>query len=202
MKKFGLLLSAAFVMALPGAAQAETITYNFDQPHTQVLFFVDHMGFAKSQGEFEQTDGTITINEEEPEKSVVDVSIPIASLDMDDAKWEEHLKSADFFDAAQFPVMTFKSTSVERTGENTANVTGDLTIHGVTKPTVLAVTHNKSGKHPMKGNNVTGFSATTNIKRSDFGMEYGLPMVGDDVEIRLEVEAHEADPSGTNTGNE
>ena len=86
--------------------------------------------------------------------------------------------------------MTFKSTAIEVTGDNTANITGDLTILGVTKPVTLNTVHNKSGKHPFSGKDTTGLSATATIKRSDFGMVYGLPLVGDDVEIRIEVEAN------------
>ncbi len=86
--------------------------------------------------------------------------------------------------------MTFKSTSVEKTGEKTANVAGDLTLHGVTKPVTLAVTYNNTGKHPMMPRMETGFSATANIKRSDYGLTDFIPMVGDDVEIRIEVEAY------------
>ena len=84
--------------------------------------------------------------------------------------------------------MTFKSTAIEVTGENTAKITGDLTLLGVTHPVTLDVTHNKSGTHPYSGKFVSGFSATTTIKRSAFGMKYGLPAVSDDVEVRLEVE--------------
>ena len=108
---------------------------------------------------------------------------------MDDEKWDAHMKNADFFDVENHPNMTFKSTNIELTGDNTANVTGDLTILETTKLVTLTVTHNKTGKHPFSGKDSIGFSATGNIKRSDFGMNYGLPNVGDDVELRLEIEA-------------
>lgn len=124
-------------------------------------------------------------------QSKVDVTIKTASIEMDDQKWNDHLKNADFFNVEQYPEMTFKSTNVEVTGENTANVTGDLTLLGVTKPVTLNVTHNKTGAHPMNGKSGIGFSATGTLKRSDFGMNYGLPAVGDDVELRIEVEAYD-----------
>lgn len=98
------------------------------------------------------------------------------------------MKNADFFDVENHPEMTFKSTAVEVTGEDTANITGDLTILGVSKPVTLAVKHNKSGEHPFNGKFMSGFSATTTINRSEWGMNYGLPAVGDAVEIRIEVE--------------
>lgn len=162
--------------------------YTFDKAHTQILFFVDHLGFSKSQGEFLDFDGFFNFDLEHPEKSNVDISINVPGLDMDDEKWNAHMQSADFFDAEKFPTMTFKSTEIEVTGKKTANITGDLTLLGVTKPVTLVAKHNKSDKHAFSGKYVSGFSATTAIKRSEFGMEYGLPMVGDDVEIRIEVE--------------
>ena len=122
---------------------------------------------------------------------------------MGDGKWDEHLKSKDFFDVAQFPTMTFKSTKITKTGENTADVTGDLTIHGVTKPATLKVTHNKSGILPMNDKvYVAGFTATTTIKRSEFGMSFGIPMVGDDVTIILEVQGNQVDYKGAAKGKE
>ena len=174
--------------AAPVASPASVENYTFDKAHTQILFFVDHLGFSKSQGEFLDFDGFFNFDLEHPEKSHVDVSINVAGLDMDDEKWNTHMQSADFFDVEKFPTMTFKSTAIEVTGKKTANITGDFTLLGVTKPVTLAVKHNKSDKHAFSGKYVSGFSATTTIKRSEFGMEYGLPMVGDDVEIRIEVE--------------
>ena len=110
------------------------------------------------------------------------------------------MKNEDFFNVEKFPTMTFKSTNIEITGENTANITGDLTILDTTKPVTLDVTHNKSGVHPFNGEFVAGLSATTTVKRSDFGMTYGLPAVGDDVEIRLEVEGfREGGPNPAST---
>ena len=186
MKFSHLLLGVlAFGFATPSFAAD---TYRFDQAHTQVLFFVSHLGFAMSQGEFHQVDGSFTFDAETPAASVIDVSIATDSIDMDHEKWTAHMKNADFFNVEKFPAMTFKSTGVEVTGEKTANITGDLTILETTKLVTLAVTHNKSGFHPYSGKSVAGFSARANIKRSEFGMTYGLPGVGDDVEIRLEVE--------------
>lgn len=197
MKKFLMMMMlGVFTIAQPVFAKdvveakpSATGEYGFDKAHTQILFFVSHLGFSMSQGEFLDYDGAIMFDDQHPEKSSVDVTIQTSSIDMDDEKWDEHMKSKDFFDVENFPTMTFKSTSVELSGDKVANIVGDLTILGVTKPVTLATTYNKSDIHPYSGKFVSGFSATTNVKRSDFGMTYGLPGVGDDIEIRIEVEA-------------
>jgi len=181
----GALAAGGFV----SNAYAESASYSFDKAHTQILFFVDHLGFSKSQGEFHDYDGVIKFDEADPANSMVDVTIQTASVDMDHEKWDAHLKNADFFNVEKFPTMTFKSTGIEVAGENTAKIMGDFTLLGVTKPVTLDVTHNKSGKHPFSGKYISGFSASTTIKRSEFGMNYGLPGVGDDVTVMLEVEA-------------
>ena len=196
------LLSVA-VLAFGSVHPAQAADqYGFDQLHTQVMFFVSHLGFAKSSGEFHQVDGYFMFDEANPAASVIDVSIPTSSIDMDSEKWNTHMKGKNFFNVEEFPVMTFKSTAIAVTGEKTADITGDFTLLGVTKPVVLNVVHNKTGNNPFSGKAQAGFSATTQIKRSDFGMKYALPGVGDDVEIRLEVEAVKSEVDPTNAGNQ
>ena len=198
------ILSVLSILTVSGfgtAAKAEIEQYSFDTAHTQIIFFVNHLGFSNSEGEFLGFDGHFMFDRDQPENSDVEVTIHTASIDMDDEKWDAHMKNEDFFNVDQYPAMTFKSTGVEVTGENTANITGDLTMLDVTKPVTLAVTHNKSGKHNFSGKYVSGFSATASLKRSDFGMEYGLPMIGDDVEIRIEVEGIREEAEGEGTGN-
>ena len=191
------LTSALFSLILfPVSAQAAGERYSFDKAHTQILFFVNHLGFSMSQGEFLGYDGHFVFDQENPAASSIEVEIQTASIDMDDEKWDTHMKDADFFDVENHPVMSFKSTGIEITGEKTANITGDLTLLGVTKPVVLATTFNKAGKHPFGDKYVAGFSAITMIKRSEFGMMYGLPMIGDDVEVRIEVEGVRDEPEG------
>lgn len=185
------VMAAALLIAAP--AHAEVKRFTLETPHTQVLFSVNHLGFSHSYGQFRDYNGTIDYDTDTPANSKVDVTIKTASIDMGTEKWDEHLKGADFFDVEKFPDMTFKSTKVDVTGADTANITGDLTILGVTKPVVLAAKLNKMGPHPMSGKDHVGFSATTSIKRSDFGMNYGIPNVGDEVSITIEVEA---DPLG------
>jgi polyisoprenoid-binding protein YceI len=180
------LLALSFI---PHAAQAQIETYKFDKAHTQIFFDVNHLGFTQSYGRFLGFDGGLTFDRTKPENSKVDVTIHTNSLEMNDQKWNDHLKNADFFNVEKFPEMTFKSTGIKVTGEKTADITGDLTILGVTKPVTLATTFNKADKSPFGDEYHAGFNAIAQIKRSDFGMNYGLPMVGDDVKIILNVEA-------------
>lgn len=188
--KFFVLLLMSLVVLNSHSARAEIEMYEYDKVHTQIMFFISHLGFSISEGEFHDFDGLIEFNRSKPEKSKVNITIQTASIDMDDEKWNDHMKNEDFFNVEKFPTMTFKSNKIDVTGEKTAKITGDLTILETTKPVTLDVTFINSGKHPFGEKYVAGFSAKTNIKRSDFGMTYGLPNVGDDVEIRLEVEAH------------
>lgn len=179
-----LLLSAA----LAAPARAEMQTYSFDPLHTQILFFVEHMGFSHSNGKFTKFDGNFKFDPEKPETGTTEVTIDVNSLNMDDATWEDHLKAPDMFNVGEHPTMIFKSTAVEVTGENTAKMTGDLTLLGVTKPVTLDVTKNKCGEHPFNKKQTCGFDAKGTIKRSDFGMTKGIPMVGDEVTIMITVE--------------
>ena len=191
LKAFATLWLAAFILSPVTAQAAEK--YSFDKAHTQILFFADHLGFSKSQGEFHDYDGYFSFDRAAPEKSEIDVTIKTASIDMDMEKWDAHMKNKDFFDVETYPEMHFKSTSVEVTGENQADITGDLTLLGQTHPVTLHVTHNKSGKHPFNGKYVAGFSAHATLDRSLWGMTYGLPMMDKNVELRIEVEGVRAD---------
>ncbi len=162
--------------------------YQLEPVHTQILFFCDHLGFSKSQGEFLKFEGTFSFNPEDVSTSKVEIQIDTASIDMDNQKWNDHMKNEDFFDVEKYPTMRFISTKVVPLSENTMDVHGSLTILNHTEDVVLKATHNKSGKHPFSGKYTAGFSASTHIKRSLFGMTYGLPALGDEIEIRLEVE--------------
>jgi polyisoprenoid-binding protein YceI len=168
--------------------------YQLEPVHTQILFFCDHLGFSKSQGEFLKFEGGFSFDPDDLAASNVEITIDTASIDMDNQKWNDHMKNQDFFDVENFPSMTFISNSVEPLSENTMNVHGNLTILDHTEAVVLSVTHNKSGKHPFSGKFTAGFSATTQVKRSLYGMTYGLPALGDDIEIRLEVEGQKITP--------
>ncbi len=190
MKRFFHIMAATAGLALFGgaAAHAQVETYSFEQPHTQILFFADHLGFSQSTGRFHDFDGHFVLDRDNPENSSVKIVIETASIDMGLERWDDHMKNEDFFDVENYPTMTFESTGVTVTGENTADVTGDLTILGVTKPATLHVTHNKSGEHPFNGRYIAGFTAHAEIDRREWGMDYGYPVMGPMVEIRVTVE--------------
>ncbi|MDP2697032.1 YceI family protein [Thalassospira sp.] len=163
-------------------------TYKFDTEHTSVVFAVSHLGFSNFQGRFGGIDGELVLDRDAPANSSLTVTIDLTAVDSGVAALDGHLQTPDFFNTAEFPTATFKSTSVELTGDKTAKVTGDLTLHGVTSPVTLDVTLNGEGAHPMSGLYIAGFSATGTVTRSAFGMNYLVPAVGDDVELRIESE--------------
>ncbi|MBO9874452.1 MULTISPECIES: YceI family protein [Xanthomonas] len=183
--------TSAFAAPAAAAAAAKGVsgTYTLDPAHTDVLVQWSHFGFSNPSAHFGDVDGTLVYNAQDVSKSSVNVTLPLSGLNSFTAKFDEHLKSADFFDAAKFPTATFKSTKVTSAGANKLTVAGDLTIKGVTKPVVLAVTLNGAGPHPMKKVPALGFDATTTVKRSDFGLGAYVPNVSDEVKIRITTEA-------------
>ncbi len=186
------IVATGVAMAVAGMALPANAAENFllDPAHASVLFGVSHLGFSKTFGRFNTVEGAFTLDAEAPEKSSVVVTMDAASLDTNHEKRDEHLRGKDFFDVSQFPTLTYKSTSVKRTGDRTATVMGDLTMHGVTKSVPLEVTLVNTGPNPMdKTKTVAGFSARGTLKRSEFGMAYATPVLGDDVEIIIEVDA-------------
>ncbi len=185
-------IAIALAVALPVLAHADT--WQIDPPHTNVQFAVRHMMISNVKGQFQKTSGTITTNGNDPASATIDATIDASSIDTRVDRRDAHLKSPDFLDVAKFPTITFKSTKVEADGPNKWKVTGDLTLHGVTRPVVLDV----EGSGPpiqVMGHTRAGASATAKIKRSDFGLtwnkvlESGGVMVGDDVAISIDVEA-------------
>jgi polyisoprenoid-binding protein YceI len=183
-----LFLSLLLVSSI-GAAQAASTTYTLEPTHTQVLFSYSHLGFSNITLRFDTVEGTITYDPAAPAKSTVNVTIPTASISTGVAKFDEHIKAPDFFDVAKYPTATFKSTKVAAAGQGKLKVTGDLMIHGVTKSVVMDVTTNKIGTHPRANVPAAGFDGAIKIKRSDFGVGAYAPAVGDDVTIKITVEA-------------
>lgn len=182
-------LTAALALTA-GAALAESQAYDFDTSHSQIVFEYNHLGFSKTNGMFSGVTGKINFDAAAPEKSSVEASFPIASLMTGDEARNKHFLSPDFFGSeAAAPEVTFVSKSIELTGENTALITGDLTLNGVTKETVLDTVLNQQGNHPMENKPWLGFDATTTLKRSDFNLGMFAPAVSDDVEISISVEA-------------
>jgi polyisoprenoid-binding protein YceI len=181
-------LAFLFAAALSSAPALAAERYQIERPHTQIIFAVDHLGFSQSHGRFRDFDGELRFDAGDWSQSSVTLTVRTASVDMGDYEWDKHLKGKDFFDTNRFPEMTFRSTRVEQTGETSGKVHGELTLLGVTRPVVLDVTLNKIGKHPIAGKDWIGFSAHTTLTRSEFGMGYGLPAIGDQVKVELQVE--------------
>lgn len=186
--KFLATAAAAAVLFISPALSAPT-DFEIDKSHTNISFSIDHFGFSTTQGRFADWEGTLVIDQEAPENSKVSVVVKTESLDTFYPDRDKHLKSADFFNVATFPEITFNSTGVEKTGDGTLEVAGDLTILGVTKPTVLNVKVTKIGESPITKKITAGFDASTVIKRSDFGMTTFAPAIGDEVTIQIHSEA-------------
>lgn len=182
-------LLVAALLAFAGSAFAAPVSYKLDPNHTNVLASWNHFGFSNPGVGFSQVEGTLVYDADKVSASSVEVSLPINGLWAFSALFNEHLNSADWFDSAQFPTATFKSTKVEAAGKGKLKVTGDLTIRGITKPVVLDATLNKAGDHPLGKRAAVGFDATATVKRSDFGLAKYVPNVSDEVQIRITTEA-------------
>ena len=184
------LLSAAALLAFAAApAFAAPVTYKLDPAHTNVIAQWNHFGFSNPFANFGNVDGTVVYDADNIGNSSVQVTLPLSGLEAFTPKFNDHLRSADFFDAAKFPNATFKSTRVEAAGEGKLKVSGELTIKDITRPVVLDVTLNKAGEHPMKKVPAIGFDATATVKRSDFGVGAYAPMVSDEVALKITTEA-------------
>lgn len=196
MKKLSFLHIASIIALSAGAALPASAaeTYKLDPAHTAVTWSLSHFGFSNPSGKFMNVDGTLSLDQKDPAQSKVEVKIPVDLVNTGVPKLDEHLKGKDFFDTATYPEAVFVSNKVEVTGEKTAAVHGSLTLHGVTKPVVLNVTLNKVGENLFK-KQTAGFSASTTLKRSDFGITTYLPGLGDDVKIEIESEANLAEAS-------
>jgi polyisoprenoid-binding protein YceI len=192
-----LLVSAALAMAAatavaqpapsvsrnPGTVPAGT--YAVEPTHTRIQFTVSHMGFTDWYGDFTNASGSLRLDPARPQASRVEIEIPVASVSTTNATLDGELKSADWFDAARFPVMRFVSTRVTRTGPDRALIAGNLTLHGVTRPVSLVASFNGGGMNPLSKAYTIGFNASTTIRRSDFGVTKYVPLIGDSVSIRI-----------------
>jgi polyisoprenoid-binding protein YceI len=191
MKKLAILIWLPAVFLIQSACAADTFV--FDKAHSTIGFQVRHL-FSTVPGKFDDFTGTINYDEANPENSSVEVTIKTASVNTGVKMRDDDLRSPNFFDAAKYPEITFKSKSVKMTGNNTADVTGDLTMHGVTKEVVLKVELLGKGAGQKPGSVVSGWNAATALKRADYGLTWnkvieGTQLVGDDVKIDLNVEA-------------
>lgn len=182
------LLLAIALSLLAASAFAEPATYKLDPNHTLVLASWSHFGFSHPVANFGQADGTLVYDADDLAASSVRVRLPLAGLNAFVPDFNEHLRSADFFDAAKHPDITFNSTKVEAAGDGKLKVTGDLTIKGITRPVVLDVTLNKAGTG-LDGRAKIGFDAVATVRRSDFDVAKYVPNVSDEVALRITTEA-------------
>lgn len=191
------LLASVALLAMTGAAlavpsadpkKAPTGSYSMDPRHSLVVFAIPHLGITDYYGRFDHVTGTLSFNSGAPEKSSVNVTIDMTSVDVPSKELIGELSGGNVFDSTKYPAATFKSTAVTRTGANTGTITGDLTLHGVTKSVTLDTTFGGTTTDPFSGADDIGFHATATIKRSDFGLKGMVwdSVVGDDVKLSIE----------------
>lgn len=197
MKTGVLAFLAVLAIAAPAAAQqgpttdlaqVEGGTFSLDKTHARIVFSYNHLGYSTSYGQFSDFSGSLKFDPKAPATSNLEVTVAMEGIDTTVPKLDAHLKSPDFFNAAKFPTATFKSTKIVVTGPTTGTITGDLTLHGVTKPVTLEATFNGGGMSPAAKAYDLGFNATGHVKRSDFGMNAYVPYVSDDVTLTISAE--------------
>jgi polyisoprenoid-binding protein YceI len=167
----------------PNPAAVKGGVYAIEPSHTRVLFSVSHMGFTTYYGEFPGASGRLTLDPANLAASALEVSVPVAGVTTTNAKLDEELRSKQWLDAADYPTMTFRSTSITPTGPSTADVAGELTLHGVTRPVVLKAKFNAGGVNILDHAYTVGFEVRGQIKRSDFGVKTYVPLIGDEVDL-------------------
>jgi polyisoprenoid-binding protein YceI len=185
------------------ALPARASVWDVDSAHSSAEFSVRHMMVSTAKGRFDKVTGTVNLDDKTPTKSTVEIAIDPTTIDTHEAKRDAHLKSPDFFDVAKYPTITFKSTKIEKAGKSKFKVTGDLTMHGVTKPVVLSVEGPAPKQKNMMGSYSSGISASGKINRKDWGLTWNKPleaaggvMVGDDVTLDINLElVSKADPA-------
>jgi len=203
MLRYWMTAVVMMLATVPGLAQVST--WEIDSAHSGAHFSVRHLMIATVRGEFRKVTGTLNMDEKDISKSSVEAVIDTTTIDTHEERRDNHLKSADFFDVAKFPTITFKSKSVTRQGEGKFKVAGDLTLHGVTKPVILDVEGLTNQVKDQRGNVKTGAAVTTKINRSDFGLtwnqavETGGVAVSDEVGIIIDLELVKKAPAASST---
>lgn len=191
MKKMTAIIAVLTLIVF--SATAQKTKWTFDKVHSKIQFDIAHMVISEVTGQFHDYEGEVFSDEKDFSDAKIDFNINVNSIDTDDEKRDGHLKGADFFDAAKYPKITFKSTSMKKAGENRYKLTGDFTMHGVTKAITLDVKYGGTIKDPY-GNTKAGFKITGIIDRTDFGLKYnsvmdsGGLMLGEEVIITCKVE--------------
>jgi polyisoprenoid-binding protein YceI len=188
------VLKSAFVIAaLTTSAGASATTWDIDTSHSSAQFSVRHLMISTLRGEFAKVSGTVNLDDKDVSKSSVDAAVDASTVSSRDAKRDEHLKSADFFDVAKYPELTFKSKSFKKAGKDKLKVVGDLTMHGVTKETTFDVALSGNDVKDPWGNMRKGAVATSKVNRKDFGLNWNAALeaggvaVGDEVSITLDL---------------
>lgn len=189
MKHLYSLFAALTILAASTNLSLAAEKYKLDPRHTNIIWKVGHFGFSFPSGKFTNTEGTLILDEKDLSKSKIEVTIKLATITTGEKKFDNHLSSPDFFNVKKFKVAKFKSTEIVMKSNNKAKIHGALTLNGVTKPIVLDAKLNKIGPSPATKQKTAGFSATATIKRSEFGIKFGLPAIEDNVKIDIETEA-------------
>lgn len=187
------LTALALAMAVAAPALAAEEAYTLDSSHSQIVFSYNHLGFSTTYGMFSGFAGEIMYNAEDPAASSVTVSMPVMSMFTGWEQRDGHFMSDDFFGATEEDLVSFTSTSIEVTGDNTALITGDLTMNDITQSVVLDAVLNQAANHPMAERPWLGFNATTTLLRSDFDVGNFAPFVSDEVEVIISIEAAKAE---------
>ncbi|WP_286860449.1 MULTISPECIES: YceI family protein [Acinetobacter] len=187
--KFKTLALGLTLASVATFSMAKPVAYTIDPGHTATVFSWSHFGFSTPSANFSDIQGTITVDNEKPANSSVNVTIPVSSINTNVKALDEHIQKAEFFDVEKYPNITFKSTKVQALGKNKYKITGDLTIKGVTKLVVLDAVLNKQAVHPMTKLQTIGFNATTSFNRSAFNVGAYVPNVGDKITVNITTEA-------------
>lgn len=182
------LLVGAIATTFATGVFAEPVTYTIDPTHTFASFEYTHLGFSRQRSRFNDTTGTITLDQKAKTGSA-DITIKVDSVDTGSKAFDGHLTSTNFFDAEAYPTITFKSTQFKFKGDKPTEVIGNLTVRDMTKPVTLKITHFNCAMHPMKQKEACGANAVTQIKRSEFGLGKYAPGVSDETELTVAVEA-------------
>lgn len=180
--------TAGFAQSSANPADVKAGTFAADPAHTKITWSVNHFGFSTYVGQFSSVAGTLKLDPKSLGATSLDATVQTASVGTFVPALDTHIKSPDFLDVAKFPEASFKATSVKPTGERTADIAGDLTLHGVTKPVVIQATFNRGGANPVDKTYRLGFSGKAMIKRADFGIKTYVPAIGDEVTLQIEAE--------------
>ena len=184
------LVAVVGLVMLAGARQALAAdTYKIDSVHSSVVYKISHLNLANVYGRFNEPTGQVVWDGEDPTKSTFEFEVDAEKVDTGNAKRDAHLKSPDFFDAKQFPKISYKSTKVTKKSDNELELTGDLTMHGVTKPITFTITKTGEGNGLKPGEHRTGWEAQVDLKRTDWGIKGLVGPVGDDVHLTISFEA-------------